>query len=181
MAAFSLDPLKVDGLERIAMKETPDIPAAAVPHAHPHDHDDDDHLHGHNLDPKFFAHAQMPQHLGQVPHANGHAVGIGSCGDQMEVTLEVVDNTVRRIRHLPRGCVYTVACGSAMTHLAAGKPLEAALALTPEQVAEELGGLPDDHRHCAALAVNTLGEAIDDYYQSVWGARAKTGSGRKPR
>ncbi|MBW2356004.1 MAG: iron-sulfur cluster assembly scaffold protein [Deltaproteobacteria bacterium] len=163
-------------MQRVALKETPDIPSASLHH----DHANDDPLHGHNLDPKFFAHAQVPQNMGQLPDANGRAVGIGSCGDQMEVTLEVADNTIRRIRHLPRGCVYTVACGSAMTHLAAGRRLEEALALTPEQVAEELGGLPEDHRHCAALAINTLGEAIDDYYQTVWGARAKTGTSQKP-
>jgi nitrogen fixation protein NifU and related proteins len=171
----------MDGFERVAMKESLDISTASVPHDHHHDHDDEDHLHGHNLDPKFFAHAQMPRNMGQVPRPDGRAVGIGSCGDQMEVTLEVADNTIRRIRHLPRGCVYTVACGSAMSSLAAGRRLEEALALTPDQVAGELGGLPDDHRHCAALAVNTLGEAIDDYYQTVWGARAKAGNGRKPR
>jgi nitrogen fixation NifU-like protein len=163
------------------MKETLDISTASTPHDHHHDHEDDDHLHGHNLDPKFFAHAQMPRNMGQVPNPNGRAVGIGSCGDQMEVTLEVVDNTIRRIRHLPRGCVYTVACGSAMSYLVSGRGLDEALALSPDEVAEELGGLPEDHRHCAALAVNTLGEAIDDYYQTVWGARAKPGNGRRPR
>lgn len=163
------------------MKETLDISTASTPHDHHHDHEDDDHLHGHNLDPKFFAHAQMPHNMGQVPNPNGRAVGIGSCGDQMEVTLEVVGNTIRRICHLPRGCVYTVACGSAMSYLVAGRGLDEALALSPDEVAEELGGLPEDHRHCAALAVNTLGEAIDDYYQTVWGARAKPDNGRKPR
>jgi nitrogen fixation NifU-like protein len=99
----------------------------------------------------------------------------------MEVTLEVTDNTIRRVCHLPRGCVYTVACGSAMSYLVTGRRLEEALALSPDEVAEELGGLPDDHLHCAALAVNTLGEAIDDYYQTVWGARAKSDTGAKPR
>ena len=56
-----------------------------------------------------------------------------------------------------------------MCHLVNGKTLEAALTVMPEDVANELAGLPEDHMHCAALAVNTLGEAIDDYYQKVWG------------
>ena len=58
-----------------------------------------------------------------------------------------------------------------MTHLVKGRTLEKALTLTPEAVAEELGGLPEDHTHCAALAVNTLGEAIDAFYQTQWGNR----------
>jgi nitrogen fixation NifU-like protein len=32
-------------------------------------------------------------------------------------------------------------------------------------VENELGGLPEDHKHCARLAVNTLGEAIADHYR----------------
>jgi len=48
--------------------------------------------------------------------------------------------------------------------LAQGRSLEEALQLEPEDVAKAFGGLPEDHRHCARLAVNTLGEAIADYY-----------------
>jgi nitrogen fixation NifU-like protein len=104
-------------------------------------------------------------------------VGVGVCGDAIEVSLAVDGQRIADIRHAPRGCTYTVACGSAMCQLAHGRSIEDALKLTPEAVAAELDGLPDDHMHCAALAINTLGEAIDDYYQKVWG-HAKTG--RKP-
>ncbi|MDA8404618.1 MAG: hypothetical protein M0Z56_10565 [Desulfobacteraceae bacterium] len=38
----------------------------------------------------------------------------------------------------------------------------------------DLDGLPVDHMYRASLAVSALGEALDDYYQKVWG-RAKTG------
>jgi hypothetical protein len=55
-----------------------------------------------------------------------------------------------------------------------GKSLEEALCVSPEAVAAELGGLPEDHMHCASLAVNTLGEAIDDYYRQAWGNREKS-------
>ncbi|MBW2107249.1 MAG: iron-sulfur cluster assembly scaffold protein [Deltaproteobacteria bacterium] len=70
---------------------------------------------------------------------------------------------------MPEGCVYTVASGSALTELARGNSLDEALKITPQDVATELGGLPKDHMHCAVLAVNTLGEAIENYYQQVWG------------
>jgi nitrogen fixation NifU-like protein len=52
-----------------------------------------------------------------------------------------------------------------MGALAVGKTLDEALQLQPEDVERELGGLPVDHRHCARLAVNTLGEAIADTYR----------------
>jgi NifU-like protein involved in Fe-S cluster formation len=52
-----------------------------------------------------------------------------------------------------------------MCSLADGLDLDQALEIQPEDVETELGGLPEDHLHCARLAVNTLGEAIADYYK----------------
>lgn len=123
----------------------------------------------HIVSRRFAAHANQPRHMGTIPNADGRAVGVGSCGDAIEVSLSVVGGHVRDIRHSPRGCTYTVACGSAMCDLARGRSLEELLWLTPEDVAAELDGLPDDHMHCASLAVNTLGEALDNYYQKIWG------------
>jgi NifU-like protein involved in Fe-S cluster formation len=51
-----------------------------------------------------------------------------------------------------------------MSLLAKGRTIDDALQLQPEDVVKELEGLPDDHMHCARLAINTLGEAIADYY-----------------
>jgi nitrogen fixation NifU-like protein len=120
----------------------------------------------------FFRHARLPQNLGRPPLSHASATGVGSCGDTIEVYLIVDDHTLSDIQYVPHGCIYTTACASAMSRLARGRRLEDALKLTPDDVAAELGGLPADHKHCASLAVNTLGEAIDDYYQKIW---------RKPR
>jgi len=133
-------------------------------------HDDGEPL-PHQLKEAFFKHANLPQNLGRLDHPQGKATGIGSCGDSIEVHLAIVDHRIDAIRHTPKGCIYTTACASAMSKLACGRQVAHALTLTPEEVADELGGLPADHRHCAALAVNTLGEAIDDYLQYHWGAR----------
>jgi len=142
---------------------------AANDHDHSPDnsHDNDPHL----LNAQFISHANRPAHMGILSDANGHAKGVGICGDAIEVYLSITDGKITDIRHSPRGCTYTVACGSAMCHLVSGKTLEAALTVTPGDVARELDGLPADHMHCAALAVNTLGEAIDDYYQKIWGGK----------
>lgn len=134
-----------------------------------HGHDDHE---PHVLSRRFAAHAHEPRYLGTLPDADGRAVGVGSCGDAIEVSLSFDEGRVRDIRHAPRGCTYTVACGSAMCELACGRSLEELLWLTPEDVAAALGGLPDDHMHCASLAVNTLGEALEDYYRKIWGRDA---------
>lgn len=120
------------------------------------------------LSDRFFPHAKSPRNLGVLDRANGQAKGVGACGDSLQIYLRVKDSKIREIRYVPDGCVYTVASGSALTKLAHGKPLNKALEITPQDVATELGGLPEDHMHCAVLAVNTLGEAMEDYYQHVW-------------
>ena len=128
------------------------------------------------LSDRFIRHANLPMHMGEFPGADGKAKGVGSCGDVIEVYLSINDQQITDIKYVPHGCIYTVACGSAMSLLVNGKSLEKALKITPEDVAKELDGLPEDHMHCASLAVNTLGEAIDDFYQKEWGNK-KTGAG----
>jgi len=67
-----------------------------------------------------------------------------------------------------------------MSMLATGCSIEQALKLQPEDVARKLGELPEDHLHCARLAINTLGDAIAEYYRKTLAIdRAKIG-GRSP-
>ncbi len=119
------------------------------------------------LSERFLRHAGSPSHLGLPPHAHGQAEGVGSCGDSVTIGLCLDGPIITAIGHLPRGCVYTIACASAVCELAQGKTLEQALELQPESVARELGGLPEDHYHCARLAVNTLGNAIAEAYRML--------------
>jgi nitrogen fixation NifU-like protein len=50
-----------------------------------------------------------------------------------------------------------------VTELAKGKSVSEALKITQQDVLDALGGLPEDSRHCALLAANTLKEAIKNY------------------
>jgi len=115
----------------------------------------------------FQRHARFPRHLGLLAAAHGRATGVGSCGDAIEMTIRLDGETIADIGHRPNGCAYTVACASAVSMLAHGRSIDEALRLQPEDVENELGGLPEDHRHCARLAVNTLGEAIADAYRTM--------------
>jgi len=128
----------------------------------------------HLLTERFYVHANQPLNMGAIPKAEGKATGVGVCGDSIEIYLSIQNQEIANIGQIPHGCTYTVACGSAVSQLVSGKSLDDALKVTPEDVAAELGGLPEDHMHCASLAVNTLGEAIDDYYRKIWGDRVKT-------
>jgi nitrogen fixation NifU-like protein len=117
------------------------------------------------LDDRFIRHVNVPSNLGVIELPSGRALGVGQCGDSVEVTLRVMDQRIADIRCRPRGCAFTIACASAMSELARHRTLEDALEISPQDVEAELGGLPEDHLHCARLAVNTLGEAIADCYR----------------
>jgi nitrogen fixation NifU-like protein len=114
---------------------------------------------------RFWRHARNPNNLGICQTPSASATGVGTCGDKIRVDLQISDDLLQEVKCLPQGCVYTQACASAMSVLAEGRTIEQALMLTPEDVANELEGLPEDHLHCARLAVNTLGNAIAEYYR----------------
>ncbi len=117
------------------------------------------------LSDAFMEHALTPRNLGVLPEPAAMGQAKGTCGDLMEMYLRVEDGAVVTARFLPHGCMHTVACGSVLTGQLEGLTLEQALSITPDQVEEDLGGLPREHRHCAALAVAALRAAVREHYQ----------------
>lgn len=115
----------------------------------------------------FFRHAREPRNIGHLESPSGQGTAVGQCGDSMDVALRIDQGIITDIKVAPHGCIYTLVCASAMSELARGRDLDQALELDPQEVVVALGGLPEDHMHCARLAVNTLGEAISDYYRNA--------------
>ncbi len=96
----------------------------------------------------------------------GHAYE-GSCGDTMQFFLKIRDNIIEKANFITDGCGATVAAGSQTTIMIEGKSLQYVERLETKDLDQKLGGLPDDHKHCAELAIRTLKRAIEKYkYQS---------------
>jgi len=87
----------------------------------------------------------------------------GSCGDTMQFFLKIREGVIEKANFITDGCGATVAAGSQTTMMVEGQTLEFAENLQPIDVDNALGGLPDDHKHCAELAVTTLKRAIEKY------------------
>lgn len=87
----------------------------------------------------------------------------GPCGDTMQFFLKIDDGKIKDAHFITDGCGASVATGSQATLMTIGKSLEDVEKLTPEEIDEALQGLPDDHKHCAELAVRTLRRAIKKY------------------
>ena len=49
------------------------------------------------------------------------------------------------------------------TKIATGKAIEEALKIKDLDILDALNGLPEENRHCAKLAVDTLHKALDNF------------------
>ena len=95
--------------------------------------------------------------------ANGYASVAGPCSDTMEIWLKVRNDIVAEATFMTDGCGTTIAAGSMITKLAKGKSVSQALRTGQEDVLFALDGLPEESKHCALLAANTLKAAVKDY------------------
>ena len=108
-------------------------------------------------------HSMNPRNVGDLENADGFARVTGPCGDTMEIWLKVKYGTITDASFMTDGCGTTIASGSMVTRLAKGKSAGEAQKIDQQDVLAALGGLPEESRHCALLAANTLKEAIKDY------------------
>ncbi|MEQ8213360.1 MAG: P-loop NTPase [Smithellaceae bacterium] len=109
-------------------------------------------------------HANDPRNMGQLDTFNGYAKITDAHDDTMEFWLLADSGKIKNISFVSTGCDYLLACGSMITCLAAGKTIEEVRAIDQKSILDALGGLPDDHHHCALLAANTLAAACNDYF-----------------
>ena len=111
----------------------------------------------------FVEHAMDPRNVGDMENADCYVAVLGSCGDNMELWLKVNNDIITDATFMTDGCSATIACGSLLTELAKNKNLGEALAISAKVLIKELGGLPEDHTHCAGLASLTLKRAVIEY------------------
>jgi nitrogen fixation protein NifU and related proteins len=121
-------------------------------------------------------HFQNPRNGGKVESPDARArLENPACGDVLELSLRLENNfegeckatsaqagscRVAEIRFMAKGCVPTMACGSALTELVKGKSLAAARLVSREELLRELGGLPQASSHASHLALDTLASLL---------------------
>jgi nitrogen fixation NifU-like protein len=81
----------------------------------------------------------------------------------MEFYLVIKNDIITEIKFYTEGCAYTIACGEVVARQAEGLPINDALAISPKQIIDILGEIPQDHKHCSILAVSVLYRATADY------------------
>ena len=116
---------------------------------------------------KVMEHFQHPRNVGKMEDADGIGeVGNAKCGDIMRMYIKVDHDTqtITDVKFNTFGCASAIASSSMATELIKGKPIDQALALTNQAVAEALDGLPAIKMHCSVLAEEAIKAAVKDYY-----------------
>lgn len=110
-------------------------------------------------------HYENPRNVGEAPGANAVATaGNPECGDLMRLSLRIGPGGIIEQAHFRAfGCVAAIAASSMTTEILRGMDVESASAVTDEQVAQALGGLPPSKVHCSVLARQAIRNALRDY------------------
>jgi len=106
-------------------------------------------------------HFQNPRNPGELHPADATVrLENPACGDVLELSARVEGGRIAEIRFRAKGCVSAMACGSAVTEMVQGKPLEDAVNLSREDLVQKVGGLPDGSTHASYLAIEALASLL---------------------
>jgi nitrogen fixation NifU-like protein len=113
---------------------------------------------------KVMDHFQNPRNVGEIADADGvGTVGNAACGDIMKIFIKIEGDRIVDAKFKTFGCGAAIATSSICTEMVKGKTIQEALAMTREEVADALGGLPPVKMHCSNLAADALHAAIKEY------------------
>lgn len=113
---------------------------------------------------KVMDHFMNPRNVGEIEGADGIGeVGNPACGDMMRLYLKIEEGRVRDAKFRTFGCGAAIASSSMLTEMIKGKTVDEARAITNQQVAEALDGLPAVKIHCSVMAEQAVKSALDDY------------------
>ena len=114
---------------------------------------------------KVLDHYRNPRNVGKIDDADiiGEA-GSLACGDSLKLFIKLDGNVIKDAKFLTFGCGSAVASSSILTEMIIGKTLDEVKNITNKDIADELGGLPQQKMHCSVMGREALEDALKKYY-----------------
>jgi len=115
--------------------------------------------------PRYLEMATIMDKQRIIKDPDGYGKRTGECGDTVEMFLMVRKDRVHSVSFITDGCINTHACANCVSFIAEGKTVTEAWEITPEKVIDFLETLPEEHRHCAELAVGAFYLALVNFQE----------------
>lgn len=112
--------------------------------------------------PQLLDHFEHPRNAGALAAPDAAAqLQNPACGDTLQLMANAADGRIAEIHFLARGCVASMACGSALTELVRGRSIAEARELNRDELLRAVGGVPPASMHAIHLALDTLKAVLD--------------------